>query len=135
MKENIGIYLHGEKDRRDKNIEINMVEVKEELRNQEFLFYTTVRRTKRLIKKNTYLDIKFIKLCQNINLLVLEIQLSMKMVLGVYQPRSIIVSRKRKVFEKLFVIYEHFPYLFNIIFLCPVHISLAHYILQSSLDK
>ena len=51
MKENIGIYLHGEKDRRDKNIEINMVEVKEELRNQEFLFYTTVRRTQMLIKK------------------------------------------------------------------------------------
>ena len=135
MKENIGIYLHGEKERRDKNIEINMVEVKEELRKQEFLFYTTVRRTQRLIKKNTYLDIKFIKLCQNINLLVLEIQLSMKMVLGVYQPRSIIVSRKRKVFEKLFVIYEHFPYLLNIICLCPIHISTAHYILQSSLDK
>ena len=32
MKENIGIYLHGEKERRDKNIEINMVQVKEELR-------------------------------------------------------------------------------------------------------
>ena len=29
MNENIGIYLHGEKERRDKNIEINMVEVKE----------------------------------------------------------------------------------------------------------
>ena len=51
MKENFGSYLHGEKERRDKNIEFNMVEAKEELRKQEFLFYTTVRRRKRLIKK------------------------------------------------------------------------------------